>query len=68
MNETRVCDNCLMEFDWPGVTVETYEYCCEACSRGEECTCPQHNHQYEGTTSSPSRAHGEQSTTRASGR
>lgn len=45
MAEKRVCDNCLMEFDWPGVKVETYEYCCEACSRGEECTCPQHHHE-----------------------
>lgn len=67
MNETRVCDNCLMEFDWPGVTVETYEYCCEACSRGEECTCPQHDHQHEGAAS-PSTMRSKQPTTGGSGR
>jgi hypothetical protein len=36
-----------MEYDWEGVDVDNYHYCCEACSRGEECTCPQHNHQHE---------------------
>jgi len=46
MAEMKTCDACAMEYDWPGVDIQGYEYCCEACSRGEECTCPQHNHQY----------------------
>jgi hypothetical protein len=45
--ETKMCEACAMEFDWPGVEVQGYEYCCEACSVGEECTCPQHHHDYE---------------------
>lgn len=44
MAETQVCDTCKMEFDWPGVSVAGYEYCCKACSVGEACTCPQHHH------------------------
>jgi hypothetical protein len=44
MDEARVCDNCAMEYDWIGVDVDNYHYCCEACSQGEECTCPQHDH------------------------
>ena len=46
MAEVRVCDACGMEFDWAGVEVQGYEYCCEPCSRGENCVCPQHDHQY----------------------
>ncbi|MCC2671541.1 MAG: hypothetical protein K0Q72_4012 [Armatimonadetes bacterium] len=46
MAEMKLCNTCGMEYDWTGVTVLNYEYCCEACSRGEECTCPQHNHQH----------------------
>ena len=44
MPEMRVCDNCAMEFDWEGVSERGYDYCCAACARGEECTCPQHDH------------------------
>ncbi len=51
MAEMKMCENCMMEFDWPGVEVRGYEYCCEPCSNGEECICPQHNHQY--TTQQP---------------
>jgi hypothetical protein len=40
----KLCGACMMEFDWPGVVVQGYEYCCEACSRGEECTCEQYHH------------------------
>jgi len=46
MAEMRLCEACGMEYDWEGVDVDRYHYCCEACSRGEECTCPQHNHQH----------------------
>jgi hypothetical protein len=47
MAAMRLCDACGMEFDWPGVQVKGYDYCCEACARGERCTCEQHHHQYE---------------------
>ena len=46
MAEMKLCEACGMEYDWTGVDERGYEYCCEACSRGEECTCPQHRHQY----------------------
>jgi hypothetical protein len=46
MADARVCDACGMEFDWPGVEAKGYEYCCEPCSRGENCVCSQHDHQY----------------------
>lgn len=46
MPEMRLCEACGMEFDWEGVEKQGFEYCCEPCSRGEECVCPQHNHQY----------------------
>ena len=49
MNETRICDNCMMDFDWKGVQVGTYDYCCDACSKGQECTCPQHDHSGDAT-------------------
>jgi hypothetical protein len=39
-----------MEYDWEGVEVRNYKYCCQACADGEECTCPQHNHQYGGAS------------------
>ena len=45
-----ICDHCGMEYDWPGVTIGDLVYCCLACSRGEPCTCPQHNHGYVATT------------------
>jgi hypothetical protein len=48
MEQAQVCDNCAMEYDWTGVDVGNYHYCCEACSHGEECTCPQHNHEGAG--------------------
>ena len=44
MAEKKLCEACGMYYDWEGVEVQGYEYCCEACSRGEECTCPQHDH------------------------
>ena len=47
MAEMKLCEACGMEFDWEGVTVMNYEYCCEACSRGEACTCPQHHHEQD---------------------
>lgn len=46
MAEMKLCEACGMEYDWEGVRELNYEYCCEPCSRGEDCTCPQHNHQY----------------------
>lgn len=46
MAEQQMCDACGMEFDWPGVEASGYQYCCEACSRGEECTCEAHEHNY----------------------
>lgn len=46
MAEYRLCEACGMEFDWEGVEERGYQYCCAACARGEECTCPQHNHQH----------------------
>jgi hypothetical protein len=45
MMETRICPECEMEFDWPGVQVDGEVYCCEACSRGEPCECEQHQQQ-----------------------
>lgn len=47
MAEMRLCEACAMEYDWEGVEVGNYQYCCEACSNGAECTCPQHNHAHE---------------------
>ena len=47
MADMRLCEACGMEFDWEGVTREGIDYCCEACARGEECTCPQHRHEYD---------------------
>ena len=44
MSETRICPECEMEFDWPGVEVDEETYCCEACSQGQPCECPQHQH------------------------
>jgi len=44
MEETQVCPECDMEFDWTGVEEDGMVYCCEACSLGEPCTCPQHEH------------------------
>ena len=46
MADMRVCEACGMEYDWQGVQEQGVEYCCAACARGDECTCPQHNHQY----------------------
>ena len=46
MTEMRLCEACAMEFDWEGVNQDGVDYCCEACARGEECRCPEHNHQY----------------------
>jgi hypothetical protein len=46
MAELKLCEACGMKYDWEGVEEQGYEYCCEACSRGEECTCPQHQHQH----------------------
>jgi hypothetical protein len=39
-----ICAECGMPFDWPEVESEGNSYCCEACSLGEPCTCPQHEH------------------------
>jgi len=44
MADMQLCEACVMEYDWDGVETEGHYYCCAACSRGEECTCPQHNH------------------------
>lgn len=46
MAEQQMCDACAMEFDWAGVEVSGYHYCCEACSRAEECTCEAHQHNH----------------------
>ena len=53
MPEMKLCEACGMEFDWTGVQQEGAEFCCEGCARGEECTCPQHNHQYHTAQSMP---------------
>jgi hypothetical protein len=45
MTDEKFCSECGMSFDWPGITARGEEYCCQACSIGEECTCPQHSHQ-----------------------
>jgi hypothetical protein len=45
MADMKTCEVCGMEYDWPGVAEAGHEYCCAACARGEECTCPQHRHQ-----------------------
>lgn len=50
MAEMRLCEACGMEYDWEGVEVRNYKYCCQPCADGEECTCPQHNHQYGGAS------------------
>lgn len=42
-SETPICRECEMEFDRPGIDVDGEIYCCEACSRGEPCVCPQHD-------------------------
>lgn len=46
MPEMKLCEACGMEYDWKGVEWQGFEYCCDACASGEECTCPQHRHQY----------------------
>ena len=46
MAETKLCEACSQEFDWEAVERRGYEYCCEACAMGQECTCPQHDHGY----------------------
>jgi hypothetical protein len=38
-----------MEFEWPGFEVDGEIYCCEACSLGQPCVCPQHDHSMQGT-------------------
>ena len=41
------CESCLCVVNLSdAVHKDEKYYCCEACARGEECTCPQHNHQY----------------------
>jgi hypothetical protein len=50
MEATYVCPECEMEFDWQGVEVDGEIYCCEACSVGEPCTCPQHSQDIVDTT------------------
>jgi hypothetical protein len=44
MTVQRFCEACGMVYDWPGVTEGGIEFCCEACARGEPCTCPRHPH------------------------
>jgi hypothetical protein len=44
MANERICDACGMAYDWAPVNASGFDYCCESCSRGEACTCPQHNH------------------------
>jgi hypothetical protein len=53
MTETRICPECEMEFDWPGVEVDEEIYCCEACSLGQPCDCPQHQHMMDTTDTMP---------------
>lgn len=36
------CAWCTEAFDWPPILADDEEYCCEACSRQEECSCPEH--------------------------
>ena len=37
-----------MEYDWPGVERDQGEaFCCEACARGEPCTCSQHEYVHQ---------------------
>jgi hypothetical protein len=59
MPELLVCEACGMEFDWEGLAVAGIDYCCEGCSRGEECTCPEHRHQYHTDQALPAAAAGQ---------
>jgi len=43
----KICGACEMEYDWPGVRAGDEEYCCEACARGEPCTCSLHEHEHQ---------------------
>jgi len=44
MAAERICGVCCLPYDWPGTTVNGVDYCCTACSAGQACTCPQHDH------------------------
>jgi len=43
-DDTPICPECGMPFDWEGVEVDDELYCCEPCSRGEPCVCEAHAH------------------------
>jgi hypothetical protein len=43
-DEMRLCPECEMEFDWVGIEKDGEFYCCEPCSVGDPCECPQHAH------------------------
>jgi len=43
----KICAACGLEYDWPAVRAGEEDYCCQACARGQPCTCPQHGHGYE---------------------
>jgi len=43
----RVCPACQEPFDWKPVLVNGQEFCCEACSRGLACTCPEHSEDHD---------------------
>jgi hypothetical protein len=50
MPETKLCPACEMPFDWPGVSEDSEEFCCEDCARNLPCTCPQHDHRSESSS------------------
>lgn len=41
--DERICAACGLAYDWNPVLAEGESYCCAACSRGQECTCPEHS-------------------------
>jgi hypothetical protein len=43
----RICEACGMTYSWPGVAADDQVYCCQACARGEPCTCSQHQFEHQ---------------------
>jgi len=41
-NDERVCEACGLLYDWDPVIADGSHFCCDACARGQECTCPEH--------------------------
>ena len=41
--DERICVACGVAYDWNPVFADGEHYCCDACARGRECTCPEHS-------------------------